>query len=69
MDPAHRSAYDVEYRTVGKEDGVTRWIAAKGRALFDGDGRCVWVLGTAIDLMAREIFHQRSRALGGHADC
>lgn len=54
MDPARRSVYDVEYRTVGKEDGTIRWIAAKGRALFDEDGRCTRVLGTAIDITRRK---------------
>ena len=36
-DPQKRALYDVEYRTVGKEDGVVRWVAAKGRGIFDGD--------------------------------
>ena len=53
IDPAKRALYDVEYRTVGKEDGVIRWVAAKGRALFDGD-RCVRVIGTAIDITHRK---------------
>jgi PAS domain-containing protein len=54
MDPSQRILYDVEYRKVGKEDGVIRWVAAKGRALFDEDGRRVRVLGTAIDITARK---------------
>ena len=53
VDPARRALYDVEYRAVGKEDGVVRWVAAKGRGIFDGDGRCVRVIGTAIDITAR----------------
>ena len=53
LDPATRAAYDVEYRTVGSDDGVVRWVAAKGRALFDAQGRCVRALGTAIDITAR----------------
>ncbi|MGH7112073.1 MAG: PAS domain S-box protein, partial [Stellaceae bacterium] len=53
-DPEQRALYDVEYRTIGKEDGVVRWVAAKGRALFDGKGRCVRVLGTAIDITERK---------------
>ena len=52
-DPARRAVYDVEYRTVGKEDGLVRWVAAKGRGLFEG-GRCVRVIGTAIDVTARK---------------
>ncbi|MDP9149797.1 MAG: PAS domain-containing sensor histidine kinase, partial [Myxococcota bacterium] len=53
-DPARRSVYDVEYRAVGKEDGVVRWVAAKGRGIFDDQGRCVRVIGTAIDVSARK---------------
>ncbi len=52
-DPVTRGLYDVEYRTIGKEDGRIRWVAAKGRALFDDDGRCVRVIGTAIDISDR----------------
>lgn len=54
LDPLRRSGYDVEYRTVGKEDGAVRWIAAKGRAQFDDSGRCVRVLGTVIDITGRK---------------
>jgi PAS domain S-box-containing protein len=53
LDPKRRAIYDVEYRTVGKEDGVIRWVAAKGRGIFEGD-RCVRVLGTAIDITDRK---------------
>jgi hypothetical protein len=35
LDSTTRKHYDVEYRTIGKEDGLERWVAAKGRALFD----------------------------------
>ncbi len=54
LDPLQRSGYNVEYRTVGKEDGLIRWIAAKGRAQFDDSGRCVRVLGTVIDITGRK---------------
>lgn len=49
LDPARRAVYDVEYRTVGKEDGKVRWVAAKGRGIFEG-GVCTRVVGTAIDI-------------------
>jgi PAS domain S-box-containing protein len=52
-DPARRTAYDVEYRTVGHQDGIVRWVAAKGRALFV-DGRCTRAMGTAIDITQRK---------------
>lgn len=52
-DPARRAVYDVEYRTIGAEDGVERWVAAKGRGLFDDQGGCVRVAGTAMDITER----------------
>ncbi len=61
-DPARRALYDVEYRTIGKEDGVLRWVAAKGRGVFEGD-RCVRLLGTAIDVTARKAIEEQLRHL------
>ncbi len=61
LDPARRATYDVEYRTIGKEDGVIRWVAAKGRGIFDADGRCTRALGTAIDVSARRAVDERLR--------
>ncbi len=61
-DPARRALYDVEYRTIGKEDGVLRWVAAKGRGVFEGD-RCVRLLGTAIDVTARKAIEEQLRQL------
>ncbi len=62
LDPNRRSLYDVEYRTIGKEDRVIRWIAAKGRALFRAD-RCVRVVGTAIDITTRKAAEEQLREL------
>lgn len=56
-----RALYDVEYRTVGKEDGLTRWVAAKGRGIFDGTGQCVRVIGTVIDITSRKRAEERLR--------
>ncbi|MGY2046720.1 PAS domain-containing protein [Methylobacterium sp. JK268] len=61
LDPRTRPVYDVEYRTVGKEDGIVRWVAAKGRGIFE-DGRCVRVVGTAIDVTARKRAEEALRA-------
>src|SRR4051812_15799002 len=52
--PELRAVYDVQYRTVGREDGRVRWVAARGRGLFGADGRCQRVIGTAIDITARK---------------
>jgi PAS domain S-box-containing protein len=53
LDPKRRALYDVEYRTIGKEDGVVRWVAAKGRGVYEGE-RCIRVIGTAIDITTRK---------------
>ena len=60
-DPARRALYDVEYRTIGLEDGVLRWVAARGRGIFDEVGRCTRVLGTAMDITARKASESRLR--------
>ncbi|MDP8986586.1 MAG: PAS domain S-box protein [Pseudomonadota bacterium] len=62
IDPGRRALYDVDYRTVGKEDGLVRWVAAKGRALFRDD-RCVRVIGTAIDISTRKAAEAELREL------
>jgi PAS domain S-box-containing protein len=54
LDAGTRTVYDVEYRTIGKEDGKIRWVAAKGRGIFDDKGACTRVIGTAIDITDRK---------------
>ena len=49
LDPNGPGDYDIESRTVGLEDGVERWVAARGRAFF-ADGHAVRFLGTTIDI-------------------
>ena len=62
-DPRQRALYDAEYRTIGKEDGLVRWVAAKGRGVFDADGRCVRVVGTAVEITPRKVAEQALRDL------
>jgi PAS domain S-box-containing protein len=61
-DPGRRELYDVEYRTIGKEDGIVRWVAAKGRGVFDETGRCKRVIGTAIDISERKLAQEEKLA-------
>ena len=63
LDPAVREHYDTEYRTIGREDGLLRWVAAKGRAIFDDNGRCIRVVGTAIDISDRKRTEAHQRLL------
>jgi len=62
-DPTLRLRYDVEYRTVGKEDAAIRWVAAKGAGIFTEAGECKRVLGTAIDITPRKETEARLKEL------
>ena len=62
LDPVRRALYDVEYRTVGREDGAIRWVAAKGRGIFRGD-QCVRIIGTALDITTRKAGEAELREL------
>ncbi|WP_246692775.1 PAS domain-containing protein [Methylobacterium sp. WL64] len=53
IDPAQQAALDVEYRIVGREDGVVRWLASKGRGVFDEQGRCVRAIGIVREVTER----------------
>ena len=63
IDPVDRATYDVEYRTVGKEDRIVRRVAAKGKGIFDDQGRCLRAVGTAIDVTERRAADERLQAL------
>jgi PAS domain S-box-containing protein len=48
-----QSDFALEYRTIGVSDGLERWIAARGRAFFDGAGedrRARRFIGTVVDI-------------------
>lgn len=62
-DPHQRAIYDVEYRTIGKEDGLVRWVAAKGRGVFDQSNRCLRVAGTVVEISARKAAEEALREL------
>src|SRR5215217_4715601 len=54
LDSAGGGGYDTEYRTVGIEDGVERWVSARGQAYFDEGGRAVRFAGTVLDITERK---------------
>lgn len=62
IDPQGSGRYDIEYRTIGLEDGELRWISASGRAFFSPDQRTRFV-GTVIDVTARKEAEQRLQEL------
>ncbi|MDB9524880.1 PAS domain-containing protein [Oscillatoria sp. CS-180] len=46
--------YDIEYRVIGIEDGVERWILAKGQAYFAQNGVPRRFVGTVMDVTDRK---------------
>ena len=56
--PGGSPHYDIEYRTIGLGDGVERWIAATGDALFR-DGRAIRFVGTVRDISAQKRAEER----------
>ncbi|MEH2058042.1 MAG: PAS domain S-box protein [Nostoc sp.] len=50
LNPASSGKYDVEYRTIGIQDGVERWIAARGQAYFDAAGNPQRFVGTVLNI-------------------
>jgi PAS domain S-box-containing protein len=54
------SDYDIEYR-VNRPDGSQVWVAAKGRCVFQPDGRLAGMLGVAQDITANKVAEARLR--------
>jgi len=52
---ASQGDYDVEYRTVGSEDGALRWVRAKGKAYFDEQDRPVRFVGSILDITEQKL--------------
>jgi PAS domain S-box-containing protein len=42
--------YDVEYRTVGAEDGIIRWVRAKGKVYFNEQEKPIRFIGSVLDI-------------------
>ena len=62
LDPAGNGRFEVEYRAIGIEDHVERWISAAGRAVFE-DGKAVRFIGTVIDITAPKLAEEGLRRL------
>jgi PAS domain S-box-containing protein len=59
VDPAGDGRYAIEYRVIGRDDGVTRHIVTYGRTSFE-HGRAVAFIGAALDVSEQ----RRSEAAG-----
>jgi len=62
LDPGGSGEYEIEFRTVGLEDGVVRWIAARGKCYFE-NARAVRFIGTVLDIGAAKEAEARQQLL------
>jgi PAS domain S-box-containing protein len=60
-DREERSRYEAEFRYVGHDTGIVRWVRAYGRIAFDGDVP-VRVIGTVQDVTDQREAAERMRA-------
>ncbi len=68
LDPKLRTPYDVEYRIMNARDGAARWIASKGRAVFNEAGEPTRITGTARDITNRKTSELRQSCLVALSD-
>lgn len=54
--------YEIEYRTIGLDDGQERWVAERGRAVRDETGTIVRFVGTLLDITERRNAEEALRA-------
>lgn len=55
LNPNGNGKYDIEYRTIGIQDGIERWIAAKGQAYFNRQGEVARFVGTVLDITQKKL--------------
>ena len=53
--------FAAEYRTIGIEDGLTRWISSWGRVYFDANGQPVRFVGVTRDITSRKTLEDQFR--------
>ncbi|USI73487.1 PAS domain S-box protein [Sphingomonas morindae] len=61
VDPAGDGSYSIEYRVIGRDDGVIRHIATSGRTSFAG-GKAVGFIGAAVDMTQQRAAEAAIRA-------
>jgi PAS domain S-box-containing protein len=63
LDPAIRAPFECEFRAIGRDDGVTRWVASRGRAIFDAEDRGQRAIGIVTDISRRKAAEARQSFL------
>ncbi|WP_168076302.1 PAS domain-containing protein [Caulobacter sp. SSI4214] len=53
-DPAIRAEYSVEFRTLGRDDHVERWVNTRGKVFFGDDGKAQRFVGAVVNITDRK---------------
>ncbi|MBD1995923.1 PAS domain S-box protein [Leptolyngbya sp. FACHB-541] len=54
IDPNSDGIFEAEFRVIGIEDGIERWILARGQTFFDAERRPIYYVGVAQDISDRK---------------
>ncbi len=54
MDPAVRADYSTEYRAMGRDDRIERWLGVKGKVFFGDDGLPHRFVGAVVNVTDRK---------------
>jgi PAS domain S-box-containing protein len=54
IDPNGDGIYEAEFRVIGIEDGIERWISTRGQTFFDAERCPVYYVGVAQDISDRK---------------
>ena len=69
--PGSTGRFDIEYRTIGLQDGKERWVAERGRAVSDSSGEVTRFIGTMLDITVAknaEMLLQRAKVAAEEAN-
>ncbi|RRN65023.1 PAS domain-containing protein [Caulobacter sp. 602-1] len=54
IDPNVRADYAIEYRAIGRDDHVERWLSVKGKVFFGDDGKSRRFVGAVVNVTDRK---------------
>lgn len=67
MRPDNPDPYDIEYRTIGLDDGIERWVSAKGKAILE-NGAAARFIGTIRDVSKLKRAEAQQKLLTGELE-
>jgi PAS domain S-box-containing protein len=54
LDPAVRADYTIEFRSIGRDDHVERWVGVKGKVFFGADDKPHRFVGAVVNITDRK---------------